>query len=384
MHGSYQSRGRGGGPGPDRVRGDLEAVFNVPCSGGRGAWQVRQLQEVAAQLRTVYAGENAEAIATKEQEVMRSWKDLLTSCEDCRLQVNTTTDKIRFTSMVRDLISWMDTIICQIGTGEKPRWGREGAEREHRVGWVLPAPCVGPEAHSSVVGWMHLGRGWHMGVVCETPCVALRMPHLGQQHDKHLCWRGITSTPSCHHLPESWWVCGVTVHPSKLWRGGGCAHEGQGRGCVWSVSCPAWGRGRCSTAKSAFCPESPGRGTGAASSKSSACPLPLSPSLPHRDVSSVEVLMNYHQGLKSEIETRSRNIAACAELGKALVLNKSPAAEEVDQPTFRDVWLMGGYQEETLRCPAPPPLCHERNSSQTQARLQLGGGRGHPFSPPLL
>ncbi|XP_077174841.1 spectrin beta chain, non-erythrocytic 4 isoform X2 [Paroedura picta] len=130
--------------------------------------QVRQLQEVAAQLRTVYAGENAEAIGAKEQEVLRSWKELLTSCEDCRLQITTTTDKIRFLSMVRDLISWMDTILCQMGTGEKPR-----------------------------------------------------------------------------------------------------------------------------------------------------------------DVSSVEVLMNDHQGLKSEIETRNRNIAACAELGKALVLNKSPAAEEI-------------------------------------------------------
>ncbi|XP_048348815.1 spectrin beta chain, non-erythrocytic 4 isoform X2 [Sphaerodactylus townsendi] len=130
--------------------------------------QVRQLQEVAAQLRTVYAGENAEAIVTKEQEMIRSWKELLSSCEDCRLQVTTTTDKIRFTSMVRDLISWMDTVICQIGTGEKPR-----------------------------------------------------------------------------------------------------------------------------------------------------------------DVSSVEVLMNYHQGLKSEIETRDRNVATCAELGKALVLKKSPAAEEI-------------------------------------------------------
>uniref|UniRef100_A0ACB8FFA3 Spectrin beta chain, non-erythrocytic 4 n=1 Tax=Sphaerodactylus townsendi TaxID=933632 RepID=A0ACB8FFA3_9SAUR len=133
-----------------------------------GAPQVRQLQEVAAQLRTVYAGENAEAIVTKEQEMIRSWKELLSSCEDCRLQVTTTTDKIRFTSMVRDLISWMDTVICQIGTGEKPR-----------------------------------------------------------------------------------------------------------------------------------------------------------------DVSSVEVLMNYHQGLKSEIETRDRNVATCAELGKALVLKKSPAAEEI-------------------------------------------------------
>uniref|UniRef100_A0A8D2LQC9 Spectrin beta, non-erythrocytic 4 n=1 Tax=Varanus komodoensis TaxID=61221 RepID=A0A8D2LQC9_VARKO len=75
--------------------------------------QVRQLQEAAAQLRTVYAGENAEAISTKEQEVMHAWKELLSSCEDCRLQITTTTDKIRFTSMVRDLVSWMDTVICQ-------------------------------------------------------------------------------------------------------------------------------------------------------------------------------------------------------------------------------------------------------------------------------
>uniref|UniRef100_A0A8C5WV85 PH domain-containing protein n=1 Tax=Laticauda laticaudata TaxID=8630 RepID=A0A8C5WV85_LATLA len=83
--------------------------------------QVRQLQEVAAQLQTVYAGENADAITTKEQEVMRSWKELLSSCEDCRLQVTTTADKIRFLNLVRDLISWMDTLLCQIGAGEKPR-----------------------------------------------------------------------------------------------------------------------------------------------------------------------------------------------------------------------------------------------------------------------
>uniref|UniRef100_A0A8C8SUT0 Spectrin beta chain n=1 Tax=Pelusios castaneus TaxID=367368 RepID=A0A8C8SUT0_9SAUR len=130
--------------------------------------QVRQLQEGAAQLRTVYAGENADAIATKEQDVMRAWKELLSLCEACRLQITTTTDKMRFTGLVRDLISWMDGVICQIGTGEKPR-----------------------------------------------------------------------------------------------------------------------------------------------------------------DVSSVEVLINYHQSLKSEIEARSKNIAACVELGKTLVLNKSPASEEI-------------------------------------------------------
>ncbi|XP_073405375.1 spectrin beta chain, non-erythrocytic 4 isoform X1 [Dendrobates tinctorius] len=132
--------------------------------------QVRQLQENAAQLRTLYAGENAAAIVTSEQEVMRSWKELLTSCEDCRLQITTTSDRMKFLGLVRDLISWMESIICQIGTGEKPR-----------------------------------------------------------------------------------------------------------------------------------------------------------------DVSSVEVLMSYHQGLKSEIETRNKRITDCVELGKSLVLNKRPATEEIKQ-----------------------------------------------------
>uniref|UniRef100_A0A673M7I9 Spectrin, beta, non-erythrocytic 4b n=1 Tax=Sinocyclocheilus rhinocerous TaxID=307959 RepID=A0A673M7I9_9TELE len=83
--------------------------------------QVRQLQESAAQLRTVYAGEKAEAIAMQEHEVMQTWKELLISCEDCRMQITTVTDKLRFFGMVRDQLMWMDSIICQIGTGEKPR-----------------------------------------------------------------------------------------------------------------------------------------------------------------------------------------------------------------------------------------------------------------------
>uniref|UniRef100_A0A4W6D1X3 Spectrin beta chain n=1 Tax=Lates calcarifer TaxID=8187 RepID=A0A4W6D1X3_LATCA len=77
--------------------------------------------QVQQHLRTVYAGEKAEAIACCEHEVMQGWKELLTSCEECRVQITTETDKLRFFGMVRDQIMWMDSIICQIGTGEKPR-----------------------------------------------------------------------------------------------------------------------------------------------------------------------------------------------------------------------------------------------------------------------
>ncbi|XP_069631765.1 spectrin beta chain, non-erythrocytic 4 [Haliaeetus albicilla] len=83
--------------------------------------QVRQLQEGAAQLRTLYAGDNAEAIAGREQEVLRAWKELLAACEECRLHVASVADKIRFVGTVRDLLTWMDGVLCQIGTREKPR-----------------------------------------------------------------------------------------------------------------------------------------------------------------------------------------------------------------------------------------------------------------------
>lgn len=92
--------------------------------GWRSTWrapQVRQLQEGAAQLRTVYAGEHAEAIASREQEVMQGWKELLAACEDARLHVSSTADALRFHSQARDLLSWMDGISGQIGAADKPR-----------------------------------------------------------------------------------------------------------------------------------------------------------------------------------------------------------------------------------------------------------------------
>ncbi|KAL6478548.1 hypothetical protein MHYP_G00119810 [Metynnis hypsauchen] len=144
--------------------------------------QVRQLQESAAQLRTVYAGEKAEAIALREHEVMQTWKELLISCEECRVQITTATDKLRFFGMVRDQLMWMDSIICQIGTGEKPR---------ALMGYGLSAAC--------------------------------------------------------------------------------------------------------------------------------------------RDVSSVEVLMNYHQSLKSEVEARNKSMLQCIEMGKTLLAARNPASEEIKE-----------------------------------------------------
>ncbi|CAB1431167.1 unnamed protein product [Pleuronectes platessa] len=80
--------------------------------------EVRQLQENAAQLRTIYAGEKAEAIMAKEQEVMEAWKELLSSCGASRVQVTSVTDKVQFFSVVRENLMWMEGIMGQIGWDE--------------------------------------------------------------------------------------------------------------------------------------------------------------------------------------------------------------------------------------------------------------------------
>ena len=175
---------------------------------------MRQLQESAAQLRTVYAGEKAEAIACREHEVMQYWKELLTSCEECRVQITTETDKLRFFSMVRDQIMWMESIICQIGAGEKPRY-------LHRI--YISASMFSPQS-----------------------------------------------------------LCGCTVLKTEQVLVFVC---GELTCCVLCGSC--------------------------------------------RDVSSVEVLMNYHQSLKSEVEARSQSTLECIEMGKTLLAARNPAAEEV-------------------------------------------------------
>uniref|UniRef100_A0A673NMD6 Spectrin beta chain, non-erythrocytic 4-like n=1 Tax=Sinocyclocheilus rhinocerous TaxID=307959 RepID=A0A673NMD6_9TELE len=83
--------------------------------------QVRQLQENAAQLRAIYAGEKADAIFSREQEVMQAWKELLVACEGSRVQVTTVTDKIQFFAVVRELSMWMDGIMGQIGSTDDAR-----------------------------------------------------------------------------------------------------------------------------------------------------------------------------------------------------------------------------------------------------------------------
>lgn len=83
--------------------------------------QVQQFQDVATRLQAAYAGEKADSIQGKEQEVSAAWQALLDACAGRRAQLVDTADTFRFFSMARDLLSWMESIIRQMDTQEKPR-----------------------------------------------------------------------------------------------------------------------------------------------------------------------------------------------------------------------------------------------------------------------
>lgn len=55
--------------------------------------------------------------------------------------------------------------------------------------------------------------------------------------------------------------------------------------------------------------------------------------LASRDVSSVELLQKYHQGIRSEIEARQANFTDCTELGRTLLTRKHRDSAEVGAPT---------------------------------------------------
>jgi len=48
-----------------------------------------------------------------------------------------------------------------------------------------------------------------------------------------------------------------------------------------------------------------------------------------RDVSGVELLMNNHQSLKAEIDTREDNFTVCISLGKELISRNHYASKDV-------------------------------------------------------
>merc|ERR1719277_2633695 len=83
--------------------------------------QVTAIQEESAKLQAAYAGEKAMEITNREREVVRAWMDLQGCGDSRKSKLNDTGNLFRFFAMVRNLMLWMDDLMRQMSTSEKPR-----------------------------------------------------------------------------------------------------------------------------------------------------------------------------------------------------------------------------------------------------------------------
>lgn len=82
---------------------------------------VQAIIDESRKLQVLYAGDRANEIVSREVEVVNAWQKLLGNCDFRRNKLEDTGDLFKFLNMVRDLILWMEDIVRQMNTSEKPR-----------------------------------------------------------------------------------------------------------------------------------------------------------------------------------------------------------------------------------------------------------------------
>uniref|UniRef100_T1HWC3 Spectrin beta chain n=1 Tax=Rhodnius prolixus TaxID=13249 RepID=T1HWC3_RHOPR len=83
--------------------------------------QVQAISDESSKLQASYAGDKAKEITNRESEVVSAWAALQAMCDARRAKLADTGDLFKFFNMVRTLILWMDDVIRQMNTTEKPR-----------------------------------------------------------------------------------------------------------------------------------------------------------------------------------------------------------------------------------------------------------------------
>merc|ERR1712106_748050 len=83
--------------------------------------QVQAIQEESAKLQAAYAGDKAMEITNREREVVWAWLELQNIGDSRKSKLNDTSDLFKFFAMVRNLVLWMDDLMRQMKTSEKPR-----------------------------------------------------------------------------------------------------------------------------------------------------------------------------------------------------------------------------------------------------------------------
>lgn len=82
---------------------------------------VNAICETSQKLLDGYAGDKANDILNRKNEVVNAWNKLLNMVELRRKKLDETDDLFKFLNMVRDLKAWMEETIRQMNTSEKPR-----------------------------------------------------------------------------------------------------------------------------------------------------------------------------------------------------------------------------------------------------------------------
>ena len=85
-------------------------------------FQVQNVQEDAAKLLVAYSGDKAREIQDREAEVVNAWRNLQINMEYRKNLLGDTADLFKFFSLVRDLMLWMEDMVRQMTTQEKPRY----------------------------------------------------------------------------------------------------------------------------------------------------------------------------------------------------------------------------------------------------------------------
>merc|ERR1712158_271920 len=83
--------------------------------------QVEAIREDSGKLQAAYAGEKAMETTNREREVLRAWMELQAMGDSRKSKLNDTGNLFRFFAMVRSLIMWMEDLMRQMSTSEKPR-----------------------------------------------------------------------------------------------------------------------------------------------------------------------------------------------------------------------------------------------------------------------
>merc|ERR1712073_229915 len=83
--------------------------------------QVNAIQEESAKLQAAHGGEKAMEITNREREVVRAWMELQGMGDTRKGKLSDTGNLFRFFAMVRNLMLWMDDLMRQMSTSEKPR-----------------------------------------------------------------------------------------------------------------------------------------------------------------------------------------------------------------------------------------------------------------------